>query len=230
MKLEFPRWMSTSPWVELFLPITTLLCLTRYSNSFPDILAMGVLEIWWFPFTGLGGAMVASFNARRAQASAWASYLIFCWGLGASVAMLSDQCRVRAYTDWPVHPVFVLCCALSSPEESQQFSWRHHQLGQPARRSDRHRGAAERTTCPIINMLSCSIKWLQSPIFYTSCCSDEKELKFTGQNIFFFTVSARYLIYFGQMKKLNLLSLSYYCSLVTAGRGLKLKLNCWRQL
>ena len=159
MKLELPRWMSTSPWVELFLPITTLLCLTRYSNSFPDILAMGVFEIWLFPFTGLGGAMVASFSAKRAQASAWASYLIFCWGLGASVAMLSDQCRVRAYTDWPVHPVFVLCCAQLSPGESQQSA----DVTTPVlagRRADRHR-ALERTTCPIINMLSCSIKWLQ---------------------------------------------------------------------
>lgn len=172
MKLELPRWMSTSPWVELFLPITTLLCLTRYSNSFPDILAMGVFDIWLFPFTGLGGAMVASFNAKRAQASAWASYLIFCWGLGASVAMLSDQCRVRAYTDWPVHPVFVLCCAQLSPEQS----WRPADVTtRTSRDGDRH-WALERTTCPIINMLSCSIKWLQLAPSYTSCFSDEKEL------------------------------------------------------
>ena len=168
MKLEFPRWMSTSPWVELFLPITTLLCLTRYSNSFPDILAIGVFDIWLFPFTGLGGAMVASFKARRAQASAWASYLIFCWGLGASVAMLSDQCRVRAWTDWPVHPVFVLCCAQFT-RGKLAVSWRHHQPALRAR-SDRHQGALERTTCPIINMLSCSCKWLQSALAY-SCSS-----------------------------------------------------------
>ena len=41
MNVECPILTSTSPLVELFLPITNLSCLTRYSNSFPCNLAMG---------------------------------------------------------------------------------------------------------------------------------------------------------------------------------------------
>ena len=107
MKLELPRCMSTSPWVELFLPITTLLCLTRYSNSFPWILAIGVFEIWLFPFTGFCGEFAGSLRAKRAHASAEVSYLTF-WDIAA---MLVDQCRVR-----PV--LIVLCYGSGEPGDS----------------------------------------------------------------------------------------------------------------
>ena len=139
------------------------------------------------------------------------------------MAMLSDQCRVRAYTDWPVHPVFVLCCAQFTRGESAAADV----TTPPAyrARSNRHR-ALERTTCLIINMLSCSIKWLQSALSYTSCCSEEKEL---GKVYFYNFVGL--LIYFRQLEELKLLSLSSDCSslaTVTGGGagGLKLKLNC----
>ena len=79
MKEELPRWISTSPCVLLFLPITTRDCLTEYSNSLPWILAMGLLLTYSPPpggtiFSGLWRPD-PSLRASRAQASACVSYL-----------------------------------------------------------------------------------------------------------------------------------------------------------
>lgn len=70
MKLEFPRWMSTLPWVEELRPIMVVLFRTRNSNSFPRIFAKA-----WPPasFT-LNGEFEGSFNANNAQASALSSW------------------------------------------------------------------------------------------------------------------------------------------------------------